>query len=237
MSTNDAASPPAGLMEPPPTATGLMEPPPTATGLMEPPPTATGLMEPPPTATGLMEPPPTATGLMEPPPTATGLMEPPPTATGLMEPPPTATGLMQPPTIANMKEPSSFTGHEGSEDDESEDGENNDDDESEGGGCGDVVDKEVVMAEEGLGDLSLHNRAYQPHRDQMAQVEGGAVHTSYLHGDGETLRTLVKKSVAKKHKQQVRRTQPKRDSRSVCTRSIKAKRGAMRDALDSHGWW
>ena len=103
-------------------------------------------------------------------------------------------------------------------------------------------DGEVVIAED-LGNLSLHNRAYRPHRDQKAghsdvKAEGeAAVHASYLHGNRETLRMLVKKSITRKHKIQARQTQPKRDSRSVCTRSNKSKRGAMKDALDLQGWW
>lgn len=102
-------------------------------------------------------------------------------------------------------------------------------------------DDEVAITED-LGHLSLHNKAYRPHRDASAshkeKADGEApAGTSYLHGNRETLKMLVKKSITKKHKQQARRTQPKRDSRSVCTRSNKSKRGAMKDALDSQGWW
>ena len=134
-----------------------------------------------------------------------------------------------------IDEDGSKDGRSGDED-KTDDSEDADGDAKKGDGGAAIADD--------LGNLSLNNRAYRPHRDQKAshggvEAEGELpVHTSYLHGNRETLRMLVKKSITKKHKQQTRQTQPKRDSRSVCTRSNKTKRGAMKDALDSQGgWW
>ena len=80
----------------------------------------------------------------------------------------------------------------------------------------------------GLQTLSLQTKAHQPSRDKRRTdtKNSSTTATSYVQGDQARMRQLVKRTVAKKHKQQPR---PKKDTASAATRrSKKASRRAVR---------
>lgn len=85
----------------------------------------------------------------------------------------------------------------------------------------------------GLKTLSLQTKAHQPSRDKRRtdSKNSSATATSYVQGDQARVRQLVKRTVAKKHKQQHQKQQPrpKKDTASAATRrSKKASRRAVR---------
>ena len=85
----------------------------------------------------------------------------------------------------------------------------------------------------GLQTLSLQTKAHQPSRDKRRtdSKNPSATATSYVQGDQVRMRQLVKRTVAKKHKQQHQKQQPrpKKDTASAATRrSKKASRRAVR---------
>ena len=85
----------------------------------------------------------------------------------------------------------------------------------------------------GLQTLSLQTKAHQPSRDKRRTdtKNSSTTATSYVQGDQARMRQLVKRTVAKKHKQQHQKQQPrpKKDTASAATRrSKKASRRAVR---------
>lgn len=85
----------------------------------------------------------------------------------------------------------------------------------------------------GLKTLSLQTKAHQPSRDKRRtdSKNSSTTATSYVQGDQARMRQLVKRTVAKKHKQQHQKQQPrpKKDTASAATRrSKKASRRAVR---------